>query len=163
MAYSEDEKQKVFDDICSRIEAGESLRSVLRSENMPSSQTFYKWIDEDENKSKQYARATTLRAEIIFDEMLEISDTPIEGVVVETDDNGRIKEKKGDMLGHRRLQIDTRKWILARMNPKKYSDKLDLSSIDGSMTPKASNDLSKVSIETLLQLKKEMKSNGDQS
>ena len=37
------------------------------------------------------------------------------------------------------LRIDTRKWALARMSPKKYGDKvtqdIDLKSSDGSMTP----------------------------
>jgi hypothetical protein len=27
-----------------------------------------------------------------------------------------------------RLQLDTRKWVLGRMNPKKYSEKLDITS-----------------------------------
>lgn len=126
MAYSKKQIEDTFNTICKRIELGESLRSVLRDDNMPSSQTFYIWIDDDEKKSKQYARATSLRADNIFDELLEIADNPIEGTVIETDDNGRTKEKKGDMLGHRRLQIDARKWALAKMNPKKYGDKIQL-------------------------------------
>ena len=35
---------------------------------------------------------------------------------------------KADMIQHRRLQIDARKWVLAKMNPKKYGDKVDLTS-----------------------------------
>ena len=30
------------------------------------------------------------------------------------------------MLGHRKLQIDTRKWMLSKMLPKIYGDKLEL-------------------------------------
>jgi hypothetical protein len=30
------------------------------------------------------------------------------------------------MLGHRRLQIDARKWMLGKLNPKKYGDKLEV-------------------------------------
>jgi hypothetical protein len=29
------------------------------------------------------------------------------------------------MIEHRRLQVDARKWILARMDPKKYGDKIE--------------------------------------
>ena len=39
-----------------------------------------------------------------------------------------------------RLRIDTRKWALSRMNPKKYGEKvsqeIDHKSSDGTMTPK---------------------------
>lgn len=127
MAYSDKEKTDTFNFICKEIEKGNSLRQVLRdNENMPSTSTLYQWIDSDKEKTKQYARSCELRADIIFDEMIEIADTPIDGIVIETDDNGRTKERKGDMLGHRRLQVDTRKWILSKMNPKKYGDKTDI-------------------------------------
>lgn len=126
MAYSEEQIQYTFETICDRIAKGESLRSVLRDDEMPSSRTFFKWLGQDEYKVKQYARSCEERADLIFDEIIEISDTPIEGIVIETDDNGRTKEKRGDMLGHRRLQIDSRKWILSKMNPKKYGDKIEV-------------------------------------
>ncbi len=126
MPYSKKDIENIFDSICEQIENGKSLRAILLNEDMPSSRTFYKWLEEKEDRVKQYARATQLRAEQLFDEMIEISDTPVEGVVLETDESGRTKEKKGDMLGHRRLQIDTRKWTISKMNPKKYGDKLDV-------------------------------------
>ncbi len=74
MAYSEEEIKETFNAICERIERGESLRAVLRSDEMPSSRTFFKWIDSDEEKVKQYARATTLRADSMFDEIIDIAD-----------------------------------------------------------------------------------------
>lgn len=126
MAYTEKEKTKIIDTICERIEEGESLRSVLKDKDTLSSKTFFEWIDSDTKKVKQYARATSLRADDIFDEIIEIADNTIEGTVIETDDHGRTKEKKGDMLGHRKLQIDTRKWSLSKMNPKKYGEKLEI-------------------------------------
>jgi hypothetical protein len=45
---------------------------------MPNATTFYRWIDEESEwasvKNKQYARASEIRAEKIFDEMLDIAD-----------------------------------------------------------------------------------------
>ena len=124
--YSEKRKTDKINAICKKVSNGSALRNVLMASNMPSSSTFYKWIDADETKAKQYARACGERADVIFDEMFEIADNTIEGTVIETDDHGRTKEKKGDMLGHRRLQIDTRKWALSKLNPKKYGDKLEV-------------------------------------
>ena len=124
MAYKKEQIEIIFKTITERIVNGEAIRNILKDADMPSYETFYKWLEESKDKAKQYARACELRAEVIFDEMLEIADTTIDGVVIETDDNGRTKEKKGDMLGHRRLQVETRKWILSKLNPKKYSDKI---------------------------------------
>ena len=54
--YSQDEIDKIFDSICNRVENGERLRKILESIRL-STQTFYRWKDADESKSKQYARA----------------------------------------------------------------------------------------------------------
>lgn len=146
MAYSSKQIETIFNTICERIEEGESLRSVLRDEDMPSSRTFFKWIDSDESKVKQYARATDMRADAIFDEMFDISDTPLEGITLTEKETGT-EIKRGDMLGHRRLQVDTRKWALSKMNPKKYGDKIGLEH-SGEI---ATDDLSKYSTEELKQ------------
>lgn len=64
MAYSKIEIEKTFTIICDRIEGGESLRSVLRDDKMPSSQTFFKWIDGDEIKSKQLKASLAAKSNI---------------------------------------------------------------------------------------------------
>ncbi|MNT50547.1 hypothetical protein D3C72_1874720 [compost metagenome] len=35
-----------------------------------------------------------------------------------------MKVKRGDMLGHRKLQIETRLKLLAKWNPKRYGDRM---------------------------------------
>lgn len=55
---------------------------------------------------------------------LRIADTPMEGVEFVTKADGGVEEKRGDMLGHRKLQIETRLKLLAKWNPKKYGDKM---------------------------------------
>jgi len=122
MAYSEVEKTRAFTIICSRIEMGEALRNVLKGENMPSPATFYLWLDSDEIKLKQYARATELRAEAIFEDMLDIADeTSNDTIFSETGE-----KPNSEWINRSRLRVDTRKWIVSKLNPKKYGDKLDL-------------------------------------
>lgn len=128
--YSKKEIEKVFDNILEDIEQGKSLRQVLRNENKPSSRTFFKWLDNDENKVKRYARACSLRADSMFDDMIDISDTTEEGTTITESDKG-IFTNTGDMIQHRRLKIDTRKWILSKMNPKKYGDSKQIKLTDG--------------------------------
>ena len=54
MAYSEREREQLFESIFELIENGKSLRKALATVKLSSS-TFFIWIDENENKSKQYA------------------------------------------------------------------------------------------------------------
>lgn len=120
MAYSEKQKEEIFNKIISGIaDKGRSLRSILKDKGMPSVSTFFIWLEGDENKSKQYARAMELRAEGIFDEILEISDKRDEDHTAFTGINVIQRDK---------VMIDARKWVLSRMNPKKYSDKIDITS-----------------------------------
>ena len=94
--------------ILTRVMAGESLRKVCDSEGMPARSTVHLWLAADSGFSDQYARACEIRAEHLFDEMFDIADN-----------------EKGDATRDR-LRVDTRKWALSKMNPKKYSDKTTL-------------------------------------
>lgn len=119
MAYTEDKKQESFDYIISEIVSGKSLRYALDTNGMPSSQTFYNWLEEDEEKSKQYARACESRELLLLDEILLIADKQGEDVI-ETD-NGPITNH--NIIQRNNLQIEARKWVLGKLNPSKYGNK----------------------------------------
>ena len=122
-SYSEEEKNKIFDEIIEDIEIGaEAL--VLSLKGRLSSSTFYKWLDDDSDKAKRYARACEIRQELMFEHIWEIANTPEEGIETISRASG-VEIKTGDMLGHRRLKIDALKWQLSKLNPKKYGDKID--------------------------------------
>jgi len=122
MAYSNKEINDIFNKILIEIENGRALRKILKEEeNMPSTQTFYKWIDEDIEKSKQYARATELRAETKFE---SIEQDYLEEPQRDAE-TGRIDSAWVQL---QRLKIDSKKWELSKLNPKKYGDKLDVTS-----------------------------------
>lgn len=123
MAYSEKQINDIFEKICNEIEKGSALRNILKVENMPSTSTFYKWLDEDEIKSKQYARATEIRADIIFDDILNIADQNDNDTFI--NDEGK-EVVNNDVIQRSRLKIDARKWILSKLNPKKFGDKTDI-------------------------------------
>lgn len=116
---------EVAADICSLLADGESLRKVCDRPGMPSKASVFRWLAEHQEFRDQYAKATETRADAIFEEMFDIADAVAEEAAA---------------VGKARLRIDTRKWALARMNPKKYGDKvsqdIDFKSSDGSMTPK---------------------------
>ena len=56
MAYSDKQKEDIFNAIFKRIVNGEAIRNILKDKDMPEVSTFYVWLDSDEKKSKQYAR-----------------------------------------------------------------------------------------------------------
>lgn len=127
--------QTIADEICRRIISGETLKTICDEDGMPSAPTVQNWRHKNIAFNEQYADAREFQAETIFDQMLEIADTPCEGERVTEDHNGT-KTVTEDMLGHRELQIKTRQWMLPRMS-KKMTDKaqLDHTSSDGSMSP----------------------------
>jgi hypothetical protein len=122
MAYKKEEIEKIFNSICIKIENGKPLRQILKEKNMPSSKTFFEWIDKDEEKIKRYARACEERADAIFEDMIEIADNQ-EGDVLQVGDKEIVNHNQ---INRAKLRVDTRKWILSKMNPKKYGDKLEL-------------------------------------
>jgi hypothetical protein len=93
--------------------------------------------------SADFARARARGFDAIAAQALQISDTPHEGVEYITKADGSTEEKRGDMLGHRKLQIETRLKLLARWDPKRYGERTTvagdpeapLSLVGVSMTP----------------------------
>lgn len=103
------------------ISEGKTLRDYCRQENSPSFQLVYLWLDKDPDFAGRFARAREIGADAIAAEALEIADTPIIGEETE-DDGDKLKVKRGDMLGHRKLQVETRLKLLAKWFPQKYGD-----------------------------------------
>jgi hypothetical protein len=84
--------------------------------------TFYDLL-KDEEKVKQYARACEIRADKIADEILDISDATENDVITDLEGKEIINH---NIINRDRLRVDARKWLLSKMNPKKYGDKLQL-------------------------------------
>lgn len=126
--WTKDKKTEAIDTIIQRICEGESLRSILLYADrniLPTMAVFLKWVSEDEELEKQYARAMSIRAEAMFDEIIEISDES--NADLDIGDDGKLRIV-GEAVQRSRLKIDARKWALSKMNPKKYGDKVDVTS-----------------------------------
>lgn len=67
-------------------------------------------------------------------EIIKIADTPVVGIKKKTNEKGEVETTEGDMIEHRRLQVDARKWAASKLAPKKYGDKLALGG-DEAMPP----------------------------
>ncbi len=125
MTYSQEKVKEMFEYILLEIEKGRATRNILKDDCTPDITTFYRWLAEDKEKSKRYACACEVRAEKLFDEMLDIADDGTNDTYIAPDGSEMVKQ---DHIQRSRLRIDTRKWILSKLNPKKYWEKLDMTS-----------------------------------
>jgi hypothetical protein len=112
------------------IESGKTLRAYCRQDGKPSYGTVYDWLEADAKdagiESSRFARARELGEEQIMQECLAIADETQAGEIVTVKADGTKEVKTADMIEHRKLRIETRLKLLAKWNPKKYGDKLDL-------------------------------------
>lgn len=125
MAYTEKEINKAFDYVIQQIESGCSVNSILKEQGTPGSETFYKWIDEDKEKAKKYVRACEDRADLIFEDILHIADDSTNDTQTVDMSGVEIEVVNKENVQRSRLRVDARKWMLSKMNPKKYGDKID--------------------------------------
>jgi hypothetical protein len=130
MAYSEEDKTRIVNEVCGRILGGEAVRNIMKDEKLPDFSTLLEWVSVDEAKSKQYARAMELRGELLFEETLEICDDGSNDWMERFDREGNNIgwQINGEHVQRSRLRVDTRKWYLSKLNPKKYGDKTDITS-----------------------------------
>jgi hypothetical protein len=112
--------QEKAEAICAQMAVGRSLVSILDSDDMPGYSTVMRWLDDYPEFRDKYARAAEQRAERMAEEILSISDESgrdyVEG------ENG--EQFNGEHVQRARLRVDSRKWLLAKMQPKKYGDKV---------------------------------------
>lgn len=108
-----DYSKEIADKICEKLIEGKSLRSVCKEEEMPAPSTVFKWLREHKDFSEQYARAKQESSDAMAEEILDIGDE----VVADK-----------DAVAKARLQVDTRKWLMAKMKPKKYGEQIDVTS-----------------------------------
>lgn len=118
--------------VCEAISESQLGLKKLCEQNdwMPKPTTIKKWIREDTKESESdkegfatlYARAKEDQADVLIDEMLEIADDKTDDLIsTEFGNSGN-----SVAVARARLQVDTRKFIAAKLKPKKYGDKLDL-------------------------------------
>ena len=126
MAWNDEDKAKAIYLILDCISQGQSLKSIIdeRSrEEVPAYSTIMLWINEDKTFSENYTRACEERAEKIFEEIIDIADDRANDYT-ETEDGKTMFN--AEHVQRSRLKIDARKWVLSKMNSKRFGDKVDL-------------------------------------
>lgn len=101
------------------------LRSICNAEEMPSVAAVMAWLNEVPAFAEQYARAKQEQAELMAEDMLEIADDGRNDTFT-TAEGKEIVDS--DVIQRSKLRVDTRKWLMSKLLPKKYGDSMDVTS-----------------------------------
>lgn len=101
--------ERIVDDICARLVAGEGIKRILQDEGMPNPRVFYKDMAENESLRNRIARARELQQDALVDEMVTMADDA-------TVEDWQVVK----------LRIWARQWKASKLAPKKYGDALAL-------------------------------------
>lgn len=104
---------EMADRICDLIASGESVSKIAGFAGIPVQDTIYRWIREHAEFSEKYTRAREQQAEVLAEQIVSIADD-------------ESKDVDGDAVKRSHLRVEARKWVAAKLLPKKYGDKLDL-------------------------------------
>ena len=113
-------------EICLRLSEGESLRQICRDDHMPHPSTVIKWAVEDRDGfNKQYVSARAQQVEHWADEIIEISDDGTNDWMERETKSGRtVQSVDHEYINRSKLRVDTRKWLMERMAPKRFGPKV---------------------------------------
>lgn len=105
--------QEIADSICEQIADGKSLRSICAAEEMPAKSSVFKWLSQHKDFADQYTRARESQADALFDDLADVAEEAL-------------KAETAVEVSARKLVVDTHKWRLSKIAPKKYGEKLEL-------------------------------------
>lgn len=108
----------MVDDILARLSNGEPLAAICRTEGYPHPSTFRDWVNADEALSLRFARARADGFDAIAEEALDIADGDPGTTPTGTVDGAEVMNRK--------LRIETRLKLLAKWDPKRYGEKVQV-------------------------------------
>ena len=139
----ERDKPAICQAVLQGMRDGLSAFKACQAAGVPQS-TFNRWVDADSKLAEDYAHAREDLIERMANEVLELADSE----VPETGDGKR----DWQAIQQRKLQVDSRKWLLSKLAPKKYGDRLELAGDKENPLQVQTIDASKLSTDVLAQI-----------
>lgn len=113
--------EELFESICSKLETTAIGLHVICKEAGIAPKTFYSWLD-DENLRNRYTRARDIQADLLADQIIQLADDKSHDT--QAGEFGEVGNAAA--IQRSRLQVEARKWIAAKLKPKKYGDKVEV-------------------------------------
>lgn len=106
--------------ICDELAHGRPLTKICVPDDMPSVSTVYLWLIHHKEFSEMYTKAREDQADTMADEIVQIADDGLNDTYRDDDGNVRVDH---DVIARSRLRVDARKWVAAKLKPRKYGDR----------------------------------------
>jgi hypothetical protein len=142
-AKPERDKAAICQAVLQGMRDGLSAFKACQAAGVPQS-TFNRWVDADAKLAEDYAHAREDLIERIANEVMELADSDVPVIGEGKKDWQAIQKHK--------LQVDTRKWLLSKLAPKKYGDRLELAGDKENPLQVQTIDASKLSTDVLAQI-----------
>ncbi len=112
--------KEIGDRICNLLSEGMSLRTVCLAEDMPDKTTVFRWFREQVEFRNQYAQAKEESADADLETIEDLGDKAIE------ESKTADPKAANAVVSAYKLKADNMKWGMSKKKPKKYGDKLDM-------------------------------------
>ena len=116
--------------LCEHLAKGASLRKAAELEGVGAS-TVLLWSGSDPAFAEQYAHAREIGYQLLADDLIAVSDDQT------LDPNSR------------RIMVDTRKWMLSKMLPRVFADRVDVAVTHTDMRALSTQDLERIASQAL--------------
>ena len=113
------------DAICARVSECHFLQDIAADCDV-SRGSLVKWLGSEAN-ANLYACAREAQADKMAEDILSIADDGKRDTYLDAEGNTRTDQ---DVIARSRLRVDARKWLAAKMAPKKYGDKIAIGGAD---------------------------------
>lgn len=112
---------------------GRSLRAVCKEIGYDASVVRQWVLDDVSGFASHYARARVLQVEALADELREVADDGTNDWMTIKRGDTEVEVENKEVVNRSRLRIDTLKWIMSKIAPKNYGDKVqqEITGADG--------------------------------
>ena len=117
--------ETLFEQICTDIATTDSGLIDICKRNGLNSRTFYKWIANDEALRHRYTHAREEQAELLADQIIKIADDSSNDSKTIVKGKDIVRVENTEWTNRSKLRVEARKWVAAKLKPKKYGDKVE--------------------------------------
>lgn len=113
--------------ICIKLAEGQFLKDICKDQAMPAERTVQGWLAVNPTFKLAYARAREAQVEHWSEEIVTIADDATNDYVERIAKDGTVERVHDpEVVQRSKLRIATRQWLMSKLSPARYGDRVDL-------------------------------------
>lgn len=114
----------IAETICDAIATTDKgLEAICRADDsLPEPRTVYRWLYKNHEFCQKYNDAKQSQTFLMAEQVLAIADDTSRDTI----ESEHGEQPDSEWIARSKLRVDTRKWLMSKLAPKKYGEKLDL-------------------------------------